>query len=162
MRRALDGLMRTLITLALLAIALPALAQEPPQYLDDRSTPQAVVQSYYNAINRTERARAHSYYHPGNAPPYEDWAAGYAHTASVELVLGEVSAEGAAGSTYYNLPVALAATSDTGAVTRFSGCYILRLVNPGVQSVPFSPMHIEQAHLEPLDGPLTPPVSCDP
>ncbi|MGH6859926.1 MAG: hypothetical protein ACRECY_06700, partial [Phyllobacterium sp.] len=42
--------------------------QTPPEYLDDRSTPETVIKSYYNAINRQEYARAYSYYAPDSPP----------------------------------------------------------------------------------------------
>lgn len=57
-----------LIALAFAAVAAPALAASPG-YLDDRSTPEAVVASFYNAIGRQEYTRAWSYYEDGQGVP---------------------------------------------------------------------------------------------
>ena len=70
-----------------------------PAYLDDRSTPEQVVTSMYNAINRQEYLRAHSYYDPGTAPEWPAFREGYQNTASVRLRTGEIITEGAAGTT---------------------------------------------------------------
>ena len=53
------------------ALAVPATAAQP-QYLDDRSTPEAVIASFYNAIGRQEYARAWSYYADGQGVPAFD------------------------------------------------------------------------------------------
>jgi hypothetical protein len=52
-------------------LATPGQAQESSGYLDDRSNPEAVVSSYYNAIDRREYARASSYFGKGTAPAYD-------------------------------------------------------------------------------------------
>ena len=73
----------------------PVLAQDqPPEpgYLDDRSTPEAVISSYFDAVNKREYARAYSYWESGAAerelPPFDEFVAGYADTTSVEVTLG--------------------------------------------------------------------------
>ncbi|MEO7383164.1 MAG: hypothetical protein ABIV25_15640 [Paracoccaceae bacterium] len=143
--------------IALLAVALfatPSLAETT--YRDDRSTPSAVVQSLYNAIDRHELARAYSYW-DGSAevPDFSTFAKGYKTTDHVELVLGMVTSDGAAGSVFYNVPVAIRATDTSGATHEFAGCYVLRLVNPALQEVPpFRPTHIVSGHLKPARGPL--------
>ena len=59
-----------LITIATLwTVVTPAAAAAQghapePDYLDDRSTAEAVIGSYYDAINRKEYARAYSYREP--------------------------------------------------------------------------------------------------
>jgi hypothetical protein len=155
---------------ALLAIALcvgaaPASAQDAPPYRDDRSTPEAVVQSLYNAINRHEYLRAYSYYGEQGAPAdFEDFAAGYADTVAVAILLGAVRSEGAAGSVYYSVPVALDVVSTQDFHTRFAGCYTLRLSNPrGQQTPPFAPLHIERGELREVSGRLLDivPTTCD-
>jgi hypothetical protein len=65
--------MKTIRTLALLLLVSPALAQDEPEYLDDRTTPETVISSYYNAISRREYARAHSYFGRDDAPAYDQW-----------------------------------------------------------------------------------------
>lgn len=154
---------RPLVLAALLA-ALPfaappsALAQTEgesavPAYLDDRSTPGQVVTSMYNAINRQEYLRAHSYYDPGMAPEWPGFRDGYADTASVRLRIGEVLAEGAAGTTHAAVPVAIEATRSDGSTEVFTGCYRLTQVQPAAQEAPpFRGIQIETGTLEPSDS----------
>ena len=86
---------------------------------------------------------------------FDDFAKGYADTASVTVLTGEETSEGAAGSVYYKLPVAIDAVDAAGTHTQFAGCYTLRLVQPANQiAPPFSPLHIEEGHLEPAKGEL--------
>ena len=149
----------------LLALAATAAAAETPSYRDDRSDPAALVGSYYNAVSRQEYARAWSYF--GDAKPVADYAAfvaGYADTGAVELLTGAVVSEGAAGSIFSSVPVALAATGADGAVRVFAGCYFTREIQPAIQEPPFRPLFIERARLRPAEGPLDAavPAGCDP
>jgi len=126
-----------------------ALAADAP-YLDDRSSPEAVVRSLYNAIGRHDYARAWSYF--GDAKPAKDFdsfAKGYDNTESIELKVGNISEEGAAGSIYYGVPVAIRAADKKGEQTVFAGCYTLRQVNAEIQEPPFDPIHIEKGELKP-------------
>ncbi len=153
---------RIIASALLLATALPAVAAEPPPYRDDRSDPAAIVASYYNAVTRQEYARAWGYF--GDTKPVADYPAflaGYATTASVELVLGTVTTEGAAGSLYGTVPVAIAATGPDGAVTVFAGCYTTRQVQPAIQEPPFRPLEIVEGKLHPVDGPVAGAVPAD-
>lgn len=148
------------LALAVAAHATPVIAQDEP-YLDDRSTPQALVKSLYNAINRKEFSRAWSYF---GTPPAADLAAyenGYARTEGVSVVVGTPAQEGAAGSTVYTLPVAISAT-EGGEEKVFSGCYTLRLANPQIQAEDFKPLSIEKGALAPAKAPLDValPTSC--
>ena len=153
--------MKTLSTLALLLLAAPALAQEQSDYLDDRSTPETVISSYYNAINRTEYARAYSYFGQDDAPKYDAWEAGYSHTKHVEVSFGQSAQEGAAGSTYWTLPVKLDVTAAGGQHSYFSGCYTLRLAQPAIQAPPFQPLHIVEGKLKKADAKGFAPAKCD-
>lgn len=137
-----------------LSAALPTPALAAPAYLDDRSTPQAVISSFYNAISRQEYARAWSYYQDGQgAPPFDKFAAGYRNTASVTVSFGQPAQEGAAGSTYWTLPVSLDAVDTAGRHSYFAGCYTLRLANPAIQAEPpFRPLHIVEGHLKSAKG----------
>ena len=146
-----------IVTLAAIlgTLVQPALAQDDPQgpYVDDRSSPQALVRSLYNAINRKEYGRAWSYFSEPPAANVEAYGEGYASTESVELVVGTPAEEGAAGSVYYVLPVAIAARGTDGAPPRiFSGCYTMRLANPQVQVEAFQPLRIEKGRLHQLLG----------
>jgi hypothetical protein len=135
-----------------IAIVAPTFAAQPP-YMDDRSTAASLVRSYYNAINRQEYARAYTYFGDNNAPQsYASFAAGYANTASVTVATGTAIDDGAAGSTYFTLPVAIDAVSTNGAHTQFAGCYATRLVQPAIQDPPVTPMFIFKAKLSPAHG----------
>ena len=145
--------MRTILILAATLAALPANAAQPA-YMDDRSTPESVISSFYNAISRQEYARAYSYYEDGQGlPAFATFAKGYARTVSVKASFGQSSQEGAAGSTYWTLPVSLDATDSAGKHTYFAGCYTLRLANPAIQAEPpFRPLHIVEGHLKTAAG----------
>ena len=74
-----------------------------------------------------------------------------------------VVVEGAAGSIYATVPVAIAATSADGTVRVFAGCYLTRQIQPAIQEPPFRPLRIERARLNPADGPPDEalPAGCD-
>ncbi len=134
--------------LGLLA-ATPVLSAEPP-YLDDRSTPEAVLNSLYNAVNRHEYARAWDYF--GETKPAKDfdtYIKGFEGTDHVDIKTGGEASEGAAGSLYFTVPVAVRAVASDGSEKIFSGCYTLRQVNGEIQSPPFNPIHIEKGELKP-------------
>lgn len=139
-----------------------AFAQEQP-YLDDRSDAAALVRSLYNAVNRREYARAWAYF--GENKPAKDLQAftkGYADTERVDVETGSISSEGAAGSIYFSVPVAIRATAMDGSGKVFAGCYTARLANPQIQAADFTPMHIEEGALKPAEGELADilPAQC--
>lgn len=142
--------------------SLPAAAQEAP-YLDDRSDAAALVRSLYNAVGRQEYARAWSYF--GETKPAKDFdsfAKGYENTARVDVETGPVGSEGAAGSTYFEVPVAIRAVAKNGDEAIFAGCYTARLAQPAIQGVPFQPLHLEKGTLKPAQGELSEavPAQC--
>lgn len=142
-----------------LTLVTPAFAAEeekaisPPAYLDDRSDPQSLVRSLYNAVNRREYARAWSYFSTAPAKTFAKFTEGYAGTQFVDIVVGKPVADGAAGSTFYLLPVAIRATSFDGVESAFAGCYTLRQVNPQAQEPPYRPLGIEKGGLKPMGAP---------
>ena len=143
-----------LATALLILLATPAAADGPP-FLDDRSDPAAIVASLYDALNRHEYARAWSYFgDPKPVASYAGFAAGYADTAALALNLGEVTTEGAAGSIYGTVPVAIAATGTDGRTRVFAGCYTTRQLQPAPQEPPFRPLEIVEGKLSPTDAPL--------
>jgi len=143
-------------TLALVfaCMLLPAIAQAEDAYLDNRSTPEALVKSLYNAINRHEYARAYSYFSKPPAKDIDTYAKGFADTAEVKVLTGAAGSEGAAGSTYYNLPVAIEAVDKAGNSKVYAGCYTLRLADPTIQADKYDPLHIEKGSLAPAKGDL--------
>ena len=139
-----------------------ARAAEAP-YLDDRTDAAAVIRSLYNAISRHEYARAWDYF--GDTKPAKDFdsfAKGYEGTETVEVVTGNAGSDGAAGSIYYTIPVAIRAVDKGGNGKVFAGCYTLRQVNAEIQAPPFSPIRIEKGALKPSDKDLGEalPESC--
>ncbi len=135
----------------LFCAAAPSFARtfSEPAYRDDRSTPTAVIESLYNAINRHELSRAYSYWKGSpNVPPFDDFARGYAGTLRTHLYTGQVTSDGAAGSVYYRVPVAVRTVNRDGSTVVFAGCYTLRLADPKIQAEPpFHPMHIVSGKL---------------
>ena len=118
-------------------------------YLDNRSSAADLVRSLYNAINLHDYARAYDYY---STPPAKDFAtfeAGYDHTVRVDVLTGDVTNDGAAGSTYFNVPTAIKATDDKGQSTVFLGCYTVRAVNGSIQEPPSRPYQIDKGALMP-------------
>lgn len=166
MRRALLAA-TAFLSLATSSQALLA-ADDAPEapYIDDRSSAEAVIRSLYSAINRHEFARAWGYF--GDAKPAKDFDSfvkGYDGTDKVEVGTGAISDEGAAGSIFYNVPVAIRATDKSGGEKVFAGCYTLRQVNAQIQAAPpFDPIHIEKGALKPSTADFeqaVPPVCGD-
>lgn len=132
---------------------IEARAQDMP-YLDDRSSAATIVNSLYNAVNRKEYARAWEYF--GEEKPAADveaFAKGYENTSQVEVTTGNTATEGAAGSIFYHVPVAIRSVGTDGSEQVFAGCYTARLANPAIQEPPFRPLHIEKGSLKPSDLP---------
>ncbi|WP_052261422.1 hypothetical protein [Ruegeria sp. ANG-S4] len=126
-----------------------SVATGAPDYMDDRSSAEDVVQSLYNAINRSEYLRAWSYFQSGAAPNYADFKSGYNDTRSVELRLGQAVSEGAAGSIETRIPVVIRSHLTDGTHAVFEGCYTLVQVDPSVQDAPpFRPIQISAGHLK--------------
>ncbi len=161
----MTALSKLLGTLVFVAIALAAATAgslaasnggQTPDYRDDRSTPEAVVKSLYNAVGRQEYLRAWSYFRDGpDRPSFESFAKGYETTAHVQVKLGQSLSEGAAGSIYYSVPAVVESTSNAGKTQVFTGCYTLRLVQPAAQITPaFEPMGIVKGVLKKSSSPF--------
>ena len=124
--------------------AMVSLNADASLYIDDRSGI-SILASLVNAINRHEYLRAYGYW-GDNSPvhqnqTYDQYAAGFAQTQSATIQVGKISSEGAAGSIYTSVPVALTATTTANASQYYLGCYTLRLVQPGNFGAP--PVHPE-------------------
>ena len=143
------------LSACLLASAAQAQAETETPYIDNRSGASDVVRSLYNAINRGEYARAWSYFDEGDRPDYETFVKGYADTESVRLLLGEEKTEGAAGTVYWTVPVAIESHRADGGTAVFAGCYTLAQPNAAAQAVPpFQPIAIRKGTLRPVEKPL--------
>ena len=89
---------------------LRILASDSSYFMDDRSGPVEVLQSFVNALNLKQYVRAYSYWKgpvgsAGGPPPYSQFEAGYARTESVQLYTGQVLGDVGAGQLYYSVPV---------------------------------------------------------
>lgn len=136
-----------------------------PDYLDDRSTPQQLIHSYYNAINRKEYARAYSYYaDDSHEPDFSHYAKGYENTRSVAIQLGNTEPDPGAGQIYWTLPLAIEATLNDGKTQVYTGCYTVAMSNPAMQEEPpFKPMTIRAGTLSKSPKPLqdSVPEECE-
>jgi hypothetical protein len=146
--------MRSIASAAAILIGstLGALAADPA-YLDDRSAPEALVRSLYNAIERREYARAWSYFAEKPGESLQAFGEGFADTDTVIVQTGVTAEEGAAGTTHYYLPVAIEARTADGDAQVYGGCYEMRLANPQLQGEDFAPLQIVGGTLSPsTDG----------
>lgn len=158
-------LANTLAGCAIGLIASASVAVAAVQYMDDRSTPESLVQSYYNAINQKQYTRAYGYFSDGFAPKdYQNWARGYAETKSVSVQFGNTQPDPGAGQIYWALPVAISVLMADGTTKVYAGCYTIHMTNPGMQTdPPFAPMSINSAKLSETDRPVQDavPASCE-
>ncbi len=124
-------------------------------YLDNRSGPVETVSSFLNAINLKQYARAYYYFEtPATFPgPFDTFTGGYSDTDAITATFGIVQSEGAAGSQYLKVPLALRVQTSSAAVQTFVGCYTLRLAQPAIQTAPpFQPMGIISGKFDQVDN----------
>jgi len=140
---------RLCLSLASLAIMSTAHAQTPP-YLDDRSTPEALVKSLYNAINRKEYARAYSYFETPPAADLDAYAQGFEGTASVDLRTGSAVQVEQDGKRTVHLPAAIAAHQEDGSKRVFAGCYAI--TSSSGEDAAFQPMRISSTRFSSSDA----------
>ncbi len=130
------------------SVSMAQMEPEQPVYLDDRSTPEQLVLSYFNAINRGEFARAYSYFGPAEAPNFDAWQFQFDDVVEAEVSFGEMALEGAAGSIYYQFPVTVDYEHAEGQHHIERGCINIRWIHPDKQErPPFVPMYILSADL---------------
>lgn len=117
--------------------------------MDDRSTAASLMLSYVNAINRHEYLRAYSYWiNPSSyLGTLDAFTSAYANVQSESITMGAVSADGAAGSTYFSFPVVFTDSLNGGGSSKYSGCYVLRLPQPGnYGEPPIQPLNIDRGN----------------
>ncbi|MEO9167457.1 MAG: DUF1176 domain-containing protein, partial [Aestuariivirga sp.] len=125
------------------------IAHAADPFLDDRSSPESVIRSLYNAINMHQYGRAYGYFADPPAKDYDTYAKGFATTAHVDVLLGQAGGDGAAGSIYFNMPIAIRATATDGKISYFAGCYVVRAINAD-QDPPYTPLQIQAHTLKPI------------
>ena len=117
--------------LLLAACAYPSPPPAEPAY-DNREGPVQLLASYFNAVTLKEYARAWDYWEDPPNPDLSDFQSGYADTDSVFLVVRPpIGYEGAAGSSYAQVPSLLLATHTDASRHNFLGCYVTRAPNLG-------------------------------
>jgi hypothetical protein len=123
-------------------------------YLDDRSSPEQVIRSYYDAIGRRQYLRAYAYWEPSTTlPTFDAFQLGFANTTSVQVELGTVGGSPGAGQLFWSVPAAVFSTTTAGAQA-FVGCYTLHLAQPQIQAAPpFKPMAISAAQVTAVSSP---------
>lgn len=141
-----------------------AVAASDWSYMDDRSSPQKLVESYYFAIGNRNYTQAYGYFKPDAAPQsFEEWSSGYANTKSVSVRFGSTEPDPGAGQIFWALPVVIEAEQTDGTSLVYTGCYKIHLTNPGMQTdPPYQPMAIESASLKETKTPFedTKPGGC--
>jgi heat shock protein HslJ len=123
------------------------------QSFENQNSPVELLASYFNAVNIREYERAYRYW---QTPPgkLEDFARGYADTASVQLIVQPPThIEGAAGSLYAQVPTVIAARHRDGSERVFSGCYVTRKTNLSPTDIPKQEVwRIYSASMRPIVG----------
>ncbi len=106
-----------------------------------------VIRNYYSAISRRDYKQAYSAWERNGAASqqsFKQFMQGFANTASVVVEVGEPGRlDGAAGSSYIEIPVTVTAVTKNGTRQRFRGSYVLRRVN----NVPGSTLEQRRWHL---------------
>ncbi|HEY9624657.1 MAG TPA: hypothetical protein V6C78_30300 [Crinalium sp.] len=118
-----------------------------------------VIRDYYSALNRRDYAAAYSTWEGNGASSqqsFEQFRQGFANTVSTAVEVGQPGRlEGAAGSSYIEIPVTVTAVTRNGTQhgnqQRFQGSYVLRRVNdiPGSTSEQRR-WHFHSANLAPV------------
>jgi hypothetical protein len=101
-------------------------AAEPPPGTGDALQ---VLQAYYQAIDEANYPRAYSYWENNGQASQQSYSAfvqGFAETDKVALTIGQARTNGAAGSTYTEVPVVVVALQRDGSRQSFCGTYVLR------------------------------------
>lgn len=101
-----------------------------PGELPDIAAATDVIRRYYAAIGARDYATAYDLWGDNGAASgqqLEEFIAGFAETATVDVDVGEPSGiEPAAGSRYVSVPVVIRASTNAGQAQRFEGTYTLR------------------------------------
>ncbi|BBD60584.1 hypothetical protein NIES2109_33820 [Nostoc sp. HK-01] len=92
-----------------------------------------VIRHYYNAINHQDYKSAYLDWSNNGAASqqsFEQFSQGFKDTLSVKVDIGEPGRlDGAAGSSYIEIPVTITSKTVNGKVKHFKGSYTLRRIN---------------------------------
>lgn len=96
---------------------------------EDRSDPVTALSSYYRAINARDFRRAYRFWETP-ASSFEQFARSFADTQGVRILIEPPArVEGAAGSTYTEIPTVVVTTTRSGNERIFAGCHVMRRSN---------------------------------
>jgi hypothetical protein len=105
---------------------MPAFAAKvitpPPCGGRDSRDAGALARSLYNAVSRHRYARARGYFAKPPAKGFENFVRDYGDTVFVDVFTGWMNSQGAAGSTYAQVAVAMSHTDSKG-VAEVRRCY---------------------------------------
>ena len=136
--------------------ATPVLAQDDPAYLDDGSTPQLLVESFYNAISRFELGRAWSYLNPESRPDYETFFAEFEQIDNATPIFGFLLADARAGAIFYELPVVVEILDDEGEYSYQAGCIGVGWpLNDLQDNGPYLMPYVNYGGMQRVEGPAT-------
>ena len=146
-------LLLTAMFLLTMAIFQRSLVAQETSYLDDRSSPQLLIASYFNALNKNEFARAWSYWdNEIEGTNFEDFVEGFTGVEKIGFKLGKPVSEGAAGSIFTQIPYAMMTQDQDGWVEVYQGCFLTRIATPNIQSPPFVGLHFWEGYLKSVEG----------
>lgn len=104
-------------------------APEPEGPSDEQRTdPVTTLAAYYEAINSRDYRRAYRFWESSTSS-YEQFARGFADTDRVRFLIEPPRLEGAAGSSFAEIPTIVIAATRGGSERVFAGCYVLRRSN---------------------------------
>jgi hypothetical protein len=115
-----------LLAICAAALTVPALAQTQQEAIQ-------ALRDYYAAINAKNYAAAFALWEKADdgtnakGQTLAKFSSGFAGTASVEIEIGQAGdIEGAAGSSFVEVPVTISATDTSQQTVKFAGTYTLR------------------------------------
>jgi hypothetical protein len=113
-------MMKTWFRFALLVVLTLQIASVSPSRAAEYASPQAMLLTYYNAINRQDYATAYALW---LSPPqtYQTFAAGFANTARVEPYFGSLQSQNTSQVGY--VPAVLLGYQIDGSVYSYYGCF---------------------------------------
>lgn len=132
-------------------VVSPSIASSPPQAPGSPMPSAAnveprqqeavqVIRDYYSAIDQRNYEQAYSAWADDGAASqqsFEEFKQGFVNTASTAVKVGEPGRiDGAAGSSYIEIPVTVTATTTDRTLQQFLGRYVLRRVNDVPGSTP--------------------------
>ena len=119
-----------------------------PDFLDDRSSPEQLIRSFYNAIETGDIGRAHGYFGKNSKlDPNGAWGVAMEDVSRVDLTLGVPQTDSRAGWIAYGVPVRVDIVGDTGERWTEVGCIHAYWEMPN-DAEPYTPMSLGPMNLE--------------